>query len=241
MRSHRANEPRINLRDVAVLALERMNHAPALLPHWPEGEGALLRREAVRILHQSGDAARLLAPEAERLVRGIELVPSVGGEGAPFGPAWPGHPFASGAMGVGYKLREADLTRELAKLMGPSAGRRGPERAISFLRVMAELAGEDAVLDALRNGARPTVTAEHMVSAGAAGLVRSAAGPAATSARAPRDQRLASISFSNGRSGPKGAKPSSWSRRSSPLLWVTDSSLPTARRPDTARRVARWR
>lgn len=65
-------------------------------------------------------------------------------------------------MDAPYKLREPDITRSLERHMWPAAGRRGAERAVSFLRVLSELAGATDILQTL-DGARPTVTAEHFV------------------------------------------------------------------------------
>jgi hypothetical protein len=150
------------LRDVAILALAQIDRAPDFSA-WSARDAAVLRSEAMRLLRRQNYAAAFLQPEAERLVGGIGLVPFVGAD-APFGPAWPGHPFVSPAMRVGYKLREADLTRELALLMGPSAGRRGPERARSFLRVLAEVSGRPSLIEVLTDDVTPRVTAEHPVS-----------------------------------------------------------------------------
>jgi PD-(D/E)XK nuclease superfamily protein len=150
------------LRNVAILGLRAMERAPDFLA-WSADDGAALRREAARLLKRQDHAAAFLRLDAMCLAAGIELVPFVG-PGAPFGPAWPGHPFLSPAMRVGYKLREADLTRELARLMGPERGSRGPQRARSFLRALAEVAGRPALTDTLTDTVRPSVTAEHLVS-----------------------------------------------------------------------------
>ncbi len=82
--------------------------------------------------------------------------------GGPFGPAWTGHPFASPAMTVGYKLREPDITRQLAALMG-GGGRHAPKRAVAFLRVLTELAEAEAIRGVLTDQTRPVVAAEHLV------------------------------------------------------------------------------
>ena len=47
--------------------------------------------------------------------------------------------------------------------MGPTAGPRGPERALSFLRVLTEITGATEVRDALALARRPTVMAEYPV------------------------------------------------------------------------------
>ncbi|MBC6718666.1 PD-(D/E)XK nuclease family protein [Aurantimonas sp. DM33-3] len=151
------------LSDSAVLAFTRIATNPQLFPVWTETDARRLRCAATLILHRSSDAAAFLAPYVGQLTNGIEMVPILGTSGGPFGPAWRGHPFLSPAMDVGYKLREADLTRELAVLMGPSSGRRGSERAVSFLRVIADLARRPAIADALDDQTRPNVSAEHAV------------------------------------------------------------------------------
>ena len=150
------------LRDAVILAISRLEAAPALSNRWSEADAGTLRQETAHLLNRQADAASILASDAERLTSGIELV-SFLELGGPFGPAWSGHPFASPAMGVGYKLREPDLTRELASLMGRSAGRRGSERAVSFLRILTELASETQVRETLTGGVRPNVVAEHEV------------------------------------------------------------------------------
>lgn len=104
----------------------------------------------------------MLEAESERLAAGIELVPFLE-HGGPFGPAWAAHPFASPAMTVGYKLREPDVTRALARFMGPAGGRRGFERAVSFLRSLAELSSHPVIDAALTDTTRLAVVAEHQV------------------------------------------------------------------------------
>lgn len=47
--------------------------------------------------------------------------------------------------------------------MNSSAGPRGAERAVSFLRVLTEIAGADEVRNVLAAGTRPNVAAEHEV------------------------------------------------------------------------------
>lgn len=107
----------------------------------------------------------MLRDYAQHLVDGIPLVPFVG-LGAPFGPSWPGHPFASPAMGTSYSLREADITRSLAHFMGPAAGRLGPQRARSFLRALADGSGLASLAETLTDTIVPSGTAEHPVSVG---------------------------------------------------------------------------
>ena len=133
---------------------------PPLPPLAASGEALALRRSAGWLLRRQADAATLLGPDASRLVGGIELVGLTGPPGGPFGPTWPGHPLASPAMKLVHRMREPDVTRELASLMGPAAGPRGPERAVSFLRVLADLARKPALHAALEGRVRPAVTAE---------------------------------------------------------------------------------
>ena len=66
-------------------------------------------------------------------------------------------------MGAGYRLREPDVTRELERLMGPAAGRRGRERAIGFLRLATEGSRSEALREAITDHIRPTVKAEHPI------------------------------------------------------------------------------
>ena len=142
--------------------MARLNERVSVTGAWSQNEAMALRGEAARSLRLRVDAATMLGASAERLTRGIDLVPFLAGGGA-FGPAWPGHPFASTAMGAGYRLREPDVTRELERLMGPAAGRRGTERAIGFLRLMTEGARSEALSAAITDRIRPTVKAEHPV------------------------------------------------------------------------------
>ena len=139
-----AQETGPSLRDVAVLAMARLEAAPDLLGGWSDVEAQSLRQAASRVLDGQIDAARVMSAAAARLVSGIDLVPFLEPDG-PFGPAWPAHPLASSAFNVGYRLREPDITRELAALMGPRAGRQGNERALSFLRILTDLAGAHEV------------------------------------------------------------------------------------------------
>ena len=104
----------------------------------------------------------MLGATAEGLTRGIALVPFLASGGA-FGPAWFGHPFGSTAMEAGYRLREPDVTRELERLMGSAAGRRGRERAIGFLRLVTGGHHSDALRAAITDQIRPMVTAEHLI------------------------------------------------------------------------------
>ena len=104
----------------------------------------------------------MLGPAGERLACGITLVPFLEPGGA-FGPAWAAHPFASRAMDVVHRMREPDLTRELAALMGPRAGHQGQRRAVAFLRLLTDLAGADAIAATLTDQTRPTVSPEHQV------------------------------------------------------------------------------
>lgn len=92
-------------------------------------------------------------------------------------------------MDAPYKLREPDVTQSLARHMWPAAGRRGSERAVSFLRVLSDLAGATDILQAL-DGARPTVTAEHLVRS--TGRSRKTTEPASDDADGPR--RTAGVS-----------------------------------------------
>lgn len=145
-----------------MLALGRVEAGPDLLGAWGHVEAQSLRQTAGRVLNGHIDAARVMSAAAERLVASIELVPFLE-SGGPFGPAWPGHPLASSAFNVGYRMREPDITRELAALMGPRAGRQGNERALSFLRVLTDLAGAHEVGATLTAGVRPTIVAEHPI------------------------------------------------------------------------------
>lgn len=152
------------LRDSTILALARMEHAPPEAASWSDADASLLRGAASHLLHLQVDAAAFLSPHAGRLVQGIDLMPFLADNG-PFGPSWPAHPLASPAMNAPYKLREPDVTRSLARFMGPSCGRRGAERAISFLKVVADLADRPLIADALDDRTRPVVSAEHPVTA----------------------------------------------------------------------------
>ena len=113
------------LRHAAILAIARVEAAPVFSPPWSETDASRLRRVAARLRSRHVHAAEVLAPHALQLVAGIDLV-SFLEPGGPFGPAWSAHPLASSAWDVGYKLREPDLTRELAALMNP-AGPRGSD------------------------------------------------------------------------------------------------------------------
>jgi len=150
------------LRDTAILAMSRVETVQAFSPAWDEAEASTIRHAAARILDGQIEAARVLAPVAERLTTGIELI-SFLEAGGPFGPAWSGHPFASPAWKARQQLREPDVTRGLEAFMNSSAGPRGAERAMSFLRVLTEIAGADEVRNILAAGVRPNVTAEHEV------------------------------------------------------------------------------
>lgn len=148
-----------------MLALAYLDpRATCLLPPWGATDVAALHGEAARRLSRQADAAAILAPTLARLTGGIPLV-SFLEPGGPLGPAWPAHPFASPALTTSYRLREPDLTRGLAALMGPAAGPNGARRALSFLRVLTELAGPRAqsVRETLSEQTRPTVLAEHVV------------------------------------------------------------------------------
>jgi len=157
-----AQETGPSLRDVAVLAMARLEAAPDLLGGWSDVEAQSLRQAAGRVLDGQIDAARVMSAAADRLVSGIDLVPFLEPDG-PFGPAWPAHPLASSAFNVGYRLREPDITRELAAFMGPRAGRQGNVRALSFLRILTDLAGAHEIGATLTDGVRPTIAAEHHV------------------------------------------------------------------------------
>ncbi|TXM97742.1 hypothetical protein FV242_30785 [Methylobacterium sp. WL64] len=150
------------LRDAALLALARL--APLLhrTPTWQAADGASVRAAGLRSLARRADAAAVLGEAAGPLVRGIPLVPYLAPGGA-YGPAWAGHPFASPAMRASYRLREPDITRALAALMGPAAGKRGAPRAIAFLRLLTELAGADTVRATLADEIRPSVAAEYQI------------------------------------------------------------------------------
>lgn len=163
MRDATPFEPGFSLRDASVLALARIEQDPPLrLPAWSDAEANALRDEASRQLSRRADAAAMMGPAAEHLARGITLVPFLEPGGA-FGPAWAGHPFASRAMGVVHRMREPDLTRELAALMGPRAGIQGRRRAVTFLRLLMDLAGLTGIAETLSDQMRPTVIPEHPV------------------------------------------------------------------------------
>lgn len=142
--------------------MARLEAGPDLLGGWGEADAKAVRQAAAQLLHHQIDAMRVISADAERLIAGIDLVPFLE-TGGPFGPAWSAHPLASSAFGVGYRLREPDITRELASLMGPHCGRRGAERAVSFLRILTEIAGADEVGATLNPGTRPIIAAEHLV------------------------------------------------------------------------------
>lgn len=171
------------LRDAVRLALARVETAAVGLDAWGEREEKALRDEAGRQLAQRADAAELLGAAAERLARGIALVPFLE-PGGGFGPAWAGHPFGSGALRVGYRLREPDVTRGLRDLMTPAAGWRGQQRAVAFLRLLTGLADAGAVRETLSDRTRPSVLAEHPVPAP---RPRAATDPAVRSAPARID------------------------------------------------------
>lgn len=146
-----------------MLALACLETQGWSLPAWSDKEAGTLRGEAARQLSRSADAAVMLGPASARLVAGINLVPFLEA-GGPFGPAWTAHPFASPAITAGYKLREPDVTGQLASFMNPaSSGRRAAQRAVSFLRVLTEQAGANALRDTLTHDTRPVVSPEHVV------------------------------------------------------------------------------
>lgn len=151
------------LRDAAVLALNAFTGLGTPFPGWSAQDAALLRRLAARHLTQRADAAAILGRDAARLADGIDVVSIMHATGGPFGPNWTGHPFISPAMDVRYQLREPDVTRELAHVMGPAAGRRGQERCLSFLRLLTGLARLDDLQATLHDGVSITVAAEHTV------------------------------------------------------------------------------
>lgn len=151
------------LRGAALLAVARVEAIVGLRPPpWVQADEAGLRAEAGRQLSGQAHAAALLSSVSKDLVAGIALVPFLEPAG-PFGPAWAGHPFASSAMTAGYKLREPDVTRALATLMGPNGGRHSGRRAVTFLRIVAELAGAHAIAATLTDQTKPVVAAEHLV------------------------------------------------------------------------------
>ena len=163
MGARRANTAGTSIRDAALLAVARVDAISGLVPPpWAPADEVGLCAEAGRQLSGQAHAAAMLGSASEHLVEGIELVPFLE-PGGPFGPAWSGHPFASPAMTVGYKLREPDVTRELASLMGASGGRRASKRAVTFLRLVADLAGAEAIGATLADQTRPVVAAEHLV------------------------------------------------------------------------------
>lgn len=163
MRAGWTNTNGATLRDAALLAVDRVEAISGLLPPlWGQTDEAGLRAEAGRQLSGHAHAAAMLGPASEALVAGIELVPFLE-PGGPFGPAWAGHPFASPAMTAGYKLREPDVTRALASLMQLGGGRHAGRRAVTFLRLVTELAGAEAIRATLSDHTKPTVVAEHLV------------------------------------------------------------------------------
>lgn len=153
---------RSTFRDAAVLATRHLQASAAPWPAWGDAEARAVRGTAARLLTRQAECARVVGPAAPRLVGGISLVPYLGPAGG-LGPAWPAHPLASPGWYDARPLREPDATRALAAFMGPMAGPRGAERARSFLQVVVELAGADAIHEALAQARRPTVTAEHLV------------------------------------------------------------------------------
>lgn len=157
-------EPDALLRDAGRLATARVEAGLGEPQPWRRADELAVRHASARLLRRQVDAAAVLGHDAERLTRGIALVPYLEFNG-PFGPSWAAHPLASPAMQVGYKLREPDVTRELAALMGPAAGRQGPRRAISFLRVLTEQAGAELMQCYVTDHIRPTVVAEQPVQA----------------------------------------------------------------------------
>ena len=167
------------LRDAVTLALAHLDaRSHDLLPPWSAVDVAALHGEAARQLSRQTDAAAILAPAVARLTAGISLV-SFLEAGGPLGPAWLAHPIASPALTSSYRLREPDLTRGLAALMGPAAGQHGARRALSFLRVLLELAGTSAVAvrETITEQTRPIVIAEHSVISPQRGVM---AGPQAS-------------------------------------------------------------
>ncbi|MCJ2109015.1 hypothetical protein MKK70_27335 [Methylobacterium sp. E-041] len=141
------------------LALERFDAMPDLVEAWGPVQATLIRAEAARQLTRQADAAAILGDAAGRLTERIALIPYLEPGGA-FGPAWAGHPFASPAMQAGYKLREPDITRALAALMGPAAGARGGQRAIGFLRLITAGPRTAALHAVISDGIRPRAIAE---------------------------------------------------------------------------------
>jgi len=163
MKRHPTQEVGPSLRDAAVLAMAWLEAGPDLLGGWSDAGDKSLRQAAAWLLDQQVDAARILSCDAEWLTAAIELVPFLE-PGGPFGPAWSGHPLASPAFGGGYhRLREPDVTRALAALMGPLAGRQGAERALSFLRIVTEIAGAHEVHATLTPGVRLNVDPEYTI------------------------------------------------------------------------------
>ena len=162
MRPSQIVEPEFARSSAARLAVARIEAVPGSAAAWDHADAAVIRAEAGRQLSWQADAAAMLGDAADRLVAGIEPVPFLGPGGA-FGPAWAGHPFASSAMRAEYKLREPDITRALAGLMGSAAGHQGARRAIGILRLLTDGPRTAAIRAAITDRIRPTVTAEHPV------------------------------------------------------------------------------
>lgn len=145
-----------------MLATRHLAASAAPWPAWGDAEAGAVRGTAARLLTRQAECARVVGPAATRLVGGISHVPYLA-SAAGLGPAWPAHPLASPGWHDGRPLREPDATRGLAAFMGPAVGTRGAERARSFLQVVAEVSGADAIWNALALARRPVVTAEHPI------------------------------------------------------------------------------